>query len=287
MKVLIALSLMFTANAKILNYETTRTKSTAGTGVASILMNEATITNPAPLAFYNVSSLYFEKYSTERTYMDDVNGPKNDDFAIIASDSSKNLKGSISYVKTSSGVNEQKQFNLAFASLLGQQSSAGITYRNIRKQYTYNGEIIVKDYKQFVPGIFHAVNNKFSLGVVAVDPFRKNPNESKIIVGLQYQLLDFLTVMADGGADYENNFSDTSMIRGAAQLRLLSDFYLRFGAFEDKGLKEKGSGFGIGWVQPRLVIDFALRNIEVAEDEILQQDKEDIKESSFSLSVRF
>ena len=287
MRIILLLLFVNMASAKVLNYETTRTKSTAGTGVASLLMNEATITNPAPLAFFNMASLYFEKFKSTHTKIGDDNGFDSDNFAIIASDSSKNLKGSVSYVKSKDGLNKHKQLNFAFASPTGPKSSLGFAYRNIRKEYTFQNKLIVEDYKQFIPGVFHAISPQFSLGFVAIDPLRKNPRESKVIMGLQYQVANYITLMLDAGADYKENLSDSSLVRAASQIRILTDFYLRFGAYEDKALKEKGSGFGAGWIQPRLVIDFALRNINTSEDPLLHQEAEDIKESSFSLAYRF
>lgn len=285
MKKLLICLIAFSSYGKVLNYETTRLKSTAGAGVASLLMNEATVSNPAPLAFFNMSAIYFEKFSSEHTGIN--NSYENDNMAFIASDSSKNLKGSISYIKTRSGTNSQKQLNVAFASPIGPKSSAGIAYKKIEKSYLYNDSVVNESYKQFVPGVYHAINKNFMMGLIAIDPLRKNPKESKVVLGTQYTFLNYITLMLDTGADYKKELSTTSMVRSAAQVRVFDDFYLRFGAFEDKALKESGSGFGAGWIQPRLVIDFAVKNTEVKEDIALKQDSEDIKESSFSLSYRF
>ncbi|EQC43584.1 hypothetical protein [Bacteriovorax sp. Seq25_V] len=271
--------------AKTLNFETARTKSTAGAGVASILMNEATVTNPAPLAFFNLSSIYFEKFSS--TITNDDNSSELDNYAFIASDSSKNLKGSVAYIKSSSDGLKNKQFNVAFAATTGKKSAAGITYKDVKKQYRFQNQVITKNYKQFVPGVFHVVNQDFSLGFVAIDPLRKNPQESKVILGAQYTVLNYITLMLDVGADYKEDLNSKSLIRSAAQVRIFNDFFFRVGAYEDKGLKERGNGIGIGWVQPKLVIDLALKNTKVSESLELQQDKEEIKETSFSLSYRF
>ena len=43
------------------NFETTRLKSTAGAGVASLLIDESTILNPAPMAFFNLASFYIQR----------------------------------------------------------------------------------------------------------------------------------------------------------------------------------------------------------------------------------
>ncbi|OIQ18305.1 MAG: hypothetical protein BM556_08575 [Bacteriovorax sp. MedPE-SWde] len=289
MKILLVLLFALTTQAKVLNFETARLKSTGGAGVASLLMNEATISNPAPLAFFNMGAIYFEKFSADHkvTTKGSETQFDSENYAFIASDSSRNLKGSIAYIKSKNGIQKQKLFNLAFASNLGKQTAGGISYRKVLKEYDYNGKRVKEEYKQLVPGIYHAISREFALGVVAIDPLRKNPKESKVIVGMQYQFLRYISLMLDAGADYKEELSETSVLRAASQVKIFSDFYMRFGAFEDKALKERGSGFGIGWVQPRLVIDFAIKNTKVNEDEILQQNKEDIKETSFSLAYRF
>lgn len=283
MKYLALIFLGFSAYAGQLNFETTRLKSTAGAGVGSILMNEATVLNPAPLALFTVSSIYLEKYSQKSDTFD----AKSDNYAIIASDTSKNLKGSIAYIKSNEADLENTQMNIALASTMGRKSSAGITYQTIKKQYYYNDELITQNYKMIIPGVFHAVNEGFTFGIVAVDPTRKTPNETKAIIGLQYQFLSYITLMADFGSDWKRDFDESSLYKLATQFKIMSDFYLRFGVFDDKSIKQKGRGFGLGWVQPKLVIDFAVKNTTLNDDLAFNQSFQNIKESSLSLSYRF
>ena len=70
-------------------------------------------------------------------------------------------------------------------------------------------------------------------------------------------------------------------------MKIYNDFYLRAGFFDDKIQQEKGSGFGIGWIQPKLTFNFAVKNYSTFESVILKQENEEIKESSFSVSYRF
>lgn len=283
MKYFTLILLSFSTFAGQLNFETTRLKSTAGAGVGSILMNEATILNPAPLALFTVSSIYLEKYSQKS----DIFDSKSDNYAVIASDTSKNLKGSIAYIKSNEAGLKNSQMNIALASTMGQRSSAGISYKSVKKQYFNKGELVSQNYKMLIPGVFHAVNDGFTFGIVAVDPTRKTPNETKAIIGLQYQFLNYITLMADFGSDWKRDFNESSLYKVATQFKILSDFYLRFGVFDDKSIKQKGTGFGLGWVQPKLVIDFAIKNTKLNEDIAFSQSYQNIKESSFSLSYRF
>lgn len=286
-KSLIISSLLISTSllARPLNYETTRLKSTGGAGAASFLMNEATVSNPAPLAFFVNSSFYLEKYSAEQTNLD--GSTENDNYAIIASDSSKNLKGSIAYIKSNIDSYDNRQMNAALASPIGQRSSLGFSYQDIKRSFDYKDDKIEQNYKMVNVGLFHAINKSLTLGFVAVDPMKKQITQSRGLMGLQYQFLDYFVLMADVGANYNRSSSDNSIYKLGAQIRIFNDFFLRVGKYSDDALSEEGTGFGLGWVGPKLVFEFAIKKTELAENEELYQEKETIKETSFSLSYKF
>ncbi|MBF0367814.1 MAG: hypothetical protein HQK50_19760, partial [Oligoflexia bacterium] len=50
---------------KIHDFETTYLQSTAGTGVGSLLMDESAILNPASISFFNLSSFYLQRTTTD------------------------------------------------------------------------------------------------------------------------------------------------------------------------------------------------------------------------------
>ena len=67
---IVSIALILSSNslfARVRNFETARLKSTAGAGVGSVLMDESTILNPAPIAFFNVSSVYVARIGTNIT----------------------------------------------------------------------------------------------------------------------------------------------------------------------------------------------------------------------------
>ena len=262
-------------------------KSTAGAGNASLLMNESSLNNPAPIAFFKESSLYFERTAASYAGEENEQALEASNYAFIASDATKNLRGSVALIKHNQGPSSLEQLNVSLASTIGKSSSFGIAYRNVQKEYNYIGQRIREEYKMFVPGVFHAVSKDLSLGLTLIDPTRVSNNETKAIVGFQYRILNFMLVMLDVGADYEGPISDTSVIRAATQIKIFDDFFLRFGGFEDKDLKERGTGFGVGWVGPKLVFNFAIRNTRVIENEELRQENQDIKDTSFSVAYRF
>lgn len=271
-------------------FETTRLRSTAGTGVGSILMDEASILNPAPLSFFNMSSFYFQKSGID-TQVD--NGPlaqrnEADSVSFIASDSKGSLNGSVSYQKQTYFQDERKRWGFSFSSPAGKSSALGATLRVTEDNVVNdNNEKIKQKYKQTVFGAIHALNPDLTMGLVFVDPFKVRPNETVALVGFQYLYKDFVSLMFDGGADYNRPLSETILYKGAIQAKVFSDFFIRFGTFNNKGKSEKGSGAGIGWVQPRLVLDFAVKNTKVSKNDTLKLKDEDIKETSFSMSYRF
>ena len=104
------------------HFETTRLKSTAGTGVASLLIDESTILNPAPMAFFNIASFYIQR-SDQKTSTTE-NGIKrlvNDSshLGFIASDSKGRFKGSASYQKYQEQQLDKKRWAIAIASPFG------------------------------------------------------------------------------------------------------------------------------------------------------------------------
>ena len=93
--------------------------------------------------------------------------------------------------------------------------------------------------------------------------------------------------MGDFGGRYNLDFEGESIYKGALQIRVFEDFYLRLGTSSDDATKEKTTGIGIGWVQPKLSIDFAIKNTESTSQEESNTQPTDTKENSFSLSYRF
>ena len=257
-------------------FQTTRLKSTAGAGVASLTVDEAGILNPAPLAFFNVMSLYVQR--TKGGFSDDDGSGAVQPIegkAVIISDTKGSLKGSASYIEQTQGHERQKQYSASIATSMGPRSSWGLTYR---KTMDRDSE---KQYEQFIAGISHVISPEFSIGIVLSDPKGKIEEQRRGIVGLQYIYQDFISLMVDGGSDYESELSENFFHREALQIKLLGDVYTRFGIFDDRGLQKKGTGTGLSWIQPKLMLDFAISNTRYEKEAYRE------RETSFSLSYRF
>ncbi|OFZ14191.1 MAG: hypothetical protein A2X86_04890 [Bdellovibrionales bacterium GWA2_49_15] len=277
------------------NFETTRLKSTAGAGVGSILMDESTVLNPAPLAFFNLSAFYIQKATATQTFANEdsqtVTAPeKSEQLGVIASDGRGKAAGSISYNKIDIDSEKHKRMAASVAYRTGDNTAIGLAYK-MDEAATKDASAIdylVKKYSTISIGITNVFENGFSLGILADDPQEKGPNGARGTVGMQYVYKNFLTLMTDLGSKYKGNtFSENMFYRIGAQFSLFKDIYLRIGTNYDQGLASKSKGIGLSWIQPKLMLDFALQSITLMQRESLNQKNSIEKESSISLSYRF
>jgi hypothetical protein len=289
---LLALSLLYNPAAlssNIRRMQTTRLHSTAGTGVGSLMLNESSVLNPAPLGLMNSSAVYFQKSNSDITFREEAvadnnkNLPQSDQMLAIATDAKGSLKGALSYQKSKDGYNYRKRFGISSAKSFNKKSSFGATYFNTTDDLSEDGYRYKTDkYHQTSFGIIHKIEDNFTIGLTAMDPFRVKPNESRTIAGFDYMYKNIVSLMGDIGSDYDD-LSEGLLYRGALQLKVLNDFFVRAGMFRDKKLKERGNGAGIGWVTPKLVFEVAYQSSSLDDFPEIEQVGTDIKETSFSL----
>lgn len=269
------------AFAKIHNFETTHLKSTAGAGVGSILLEESALLNPGSIVFYNSGSLYFQKDKLKTTDSNKTNYPDQTGYGFIMAQGQPGVSGALSYVTHKEDETIRKRFGLTMSGQIAAQSAMGITLYKTSDIDTNSNR--TSNYYQTTFGITHAVSENTSLGIVLNDAFKSNADESILTIGIQQGLLDYIHGIVDfGGNIRSDNFSKNLILKGAIQVKLLDDFYLRFGGFNDKSREEKGEAIGLGWVQPKLAFEFAIKNTRSS---ILNVDKTK-KETSFSISLR-
>jgi hypothetical protein len=274
------------AYAKIHDFETTHLKSMGGTGVGAILSEESAFLNPASLAFFEGSSFYAQKDSSRLTETVITNNPKPKALGFVIADGNPSLSGSVSYVLQEEENIKRKRWGFSASSPLTAKSAFGLSVRETTDENITTK--ITQKYYQTVLGVSHSIDEKFSLGVVAYDPFKSKAKETKALLGVQYVLMDYITAGLDFGGDYTADQITKSLIyKGALQVKVLDDFFLRFGGFSDKMRNEKGNGYGLAWVQPKLSFEFAIKNTKRAKDISLNQTETDIKETSFAGSFRF
>ncbi len=276
------------------DFETTRLMSTAGTGVASVLLTEAAVLNPATIGIYKKSALYYQSVNAdlEDTHSTRLSsGPdfgKGSSQAVVISDTSSRLKGSAGYFQQEENNFERKRFTFTGSSSLGAKSSFGITARRTEDTKNISTTKELESYTQVVMGVIHILSDKLTIGTVVVDPFKSQQEQGKVILGLQYTIAEQLIFMTDFGANFNENFSDTAIYRGALQTKFFSDFYFRFGVFQDETTGLKGNGWGISWIGGKLNIDLAYKTSKAIDEfsTVLYQE-ESISESSLSATIFF
>lgn len=263
--------LLITINvrAAVHEYETTHMKSMGGASVAGILAEEAAFNNPAPLALFTTSSVYFQK---DKSALGKATG-------FVMCDGNPQLSGSISYVNQTENDFKRKRWGLSMSAPTSNTSSAGISIRKTSDDILSKNTTV--NYYQTVLGVTHVISEQFSIGVVAYDPFKSIAHETRGMIGMQYLLLNYFTAAFDFGGNYTSeNVSQNLIYKAAVQVTVLNDFYLRFGTFTDKEKNEKGTGMGLAWIQPRLSFVFAQKIFTTA---LALK----IKETSLALSLRF
>lgn len=274
------------AFAKMHDFESTHLKSNGGTGVASILMEESAFLNPASLSFFSNGSVYAQRDMMQ--IKDDkgniIQKPKST--GIVFADGNPSLSGSLSYVHQEEGSLKRKRWGVTTSAPLNAGSAFGVSVRQTKDENTLTKKEV--KYYQTVFGVSHSIDTQTSLGFVVYDAFSSKGDATKAIVGAQHIFVDYITLAFDIGANYKaEEIADSLLYRGGLQFRILDDFYLRFGAFKDKEKDEKGNGFGLAWIQPRLALEFAIKNTTQEADATINRTESKLKEMSFSASLRF
>ena len=283
--------------ASVHDYETTRLKSTGGTGVGSILINESAILNPAPIAFFSNSSVYVQKEKFEYSEQNknkaipSIYPNQSKALGVILADTKAQLHGAISYQKQQEGYYSRRRISASLASTVTKDSSFGLLYRNTTDE-THRDlapHSPIDKYHQLIIGATHVIDEKFTVGVIIVDPFETRPQDTRAIVGGQYIYRNILAFMVDFGGNYSEDLASSRVFRGALQLNFFRGLFLRAGFFEDRGLDEKGSGFGIAWVAPRTVLEVSIKKTQdLGLKENRQQDLSlQMTETSFAFSYFF
>lgn len=247
-------------------HQTTRMQSSAGVGVGAVLLDEATLLNPAPMAFYQIGAIYYQQ--EKLSGVDDQTQQKST--LMIASDSKGPVGGSVSYIDNELG----KNLNVSLATPVAEKSALGITYRNHRP---FNGE----EKTTFDLGISHAITEFFTFGAVLKNPQRVDGHDTRLVVGSQFVYEEFISLMVDFGTDWKNEIAEDLQYGGAIQFKTFSDIYLRMGTSRDKKLNTGQSGVGVSWVSPKIIVSLSASNIED------MNKNEKSKNSSFAVSYKF
>ncbi len=293
--ILAVLSLMGqTAWAQIREFQTTRLMSTGGAGVASILSTEAAILNPAASAFFDGSSFSYQSYRTALQNKSDVRDTAPDPFpkknlssGAFMADNSGPVKGGIAYLNQDENSYERERMVFHAAAPIGNATSLGFSYNYISDTLPTSFKDRHQISHQASAGMSHIIDQNTILGLVIIDPTRTTPGEERLLAGFQYNIAERFMILGDAGAQYTKSFSDKYVWRGAVQLNVFSDFFLRAGKFYDNISELKGMGWGVAWIGPRIGVEFAQKYSEQFGSGSYVYEEEKLVDTSLSAFIKF
>lgn len=279
--------------ARIHNFQTARLKATAGTGVASLLVEESILLNPSTLTYFDIGALYLQKTGSDIT--EDQTGlnraPKefeSSGLAAIVADTTKDLNGALAFIKQKQNGEEKITYASAFSALVGKKSSFGLNYAHVQENFEdFSGAVQSEKYNQIGAGITHTISPTWTVAVSGTDILGAVEKDRRVFFGAQFNYDNLLLLMFDLGTDYKEELNGSSIARAAIQISLLKDVVIRVGAFDDKKLLSNGTGFGLAWIQPKLSFDFALNSYDLKENRRFLQTPQKVRETTFALSYRF
>lgn len=280
--------------AQIREFQTTRLNSTAGAGLASILTTESAILNPAASAFFSGTSVSYHSYRTKLRKENDARDLPGNDFpsrnqsqGLFISDHDSAVKGGVAYIKQDENDYERDHIIGHGSAMVGESTSMGFAYKYLDDTFPKGSKSRHSVSHQLTAGTTHIVDDKTSIGFVLVDPTRTTPNEERLMTGFQYQVAEKLTLIADLGTQYTKDVKDKYLWRGAVQLQLFDDFFLRVGKFHDNIRLNKGTGWGASWLGPKLGVEFAQKFTDQFGDEGYVYKNESLVDTSLSAVIKF
>jgi hypothetical protein len=271
----------FSIEAKIHEYETSLLKSRGGSGAAAALVEESSFLNPASTSLTGASTLYYQHDTQSINDTTNKNYPKQSSSGFVLGDSSNGYSLNLSYISQIEENDSRKGFGLTTSTAIGPQSFVGYS---IRLNTDLNSLTQVsKKYYESVFGVTHIISQGTSVAIIAFDPFKSKADNTHAIIGINHELVAFVAISADLGLQYlDDQITKNYSAKGAIQIKVLDDFYLKFGIFNDKSRSEKGEGIGLSWMGPRFSLDFGLKNTRT---DIAQIEKKS-KDISFSIAFR-
>lgn len=254
------------ASGPIRQWQTVKTRSLAGAGVAAPNMLEGLFLNPADFSFFTQSSIYFQNNTSK------YDGLSNDrmstyhssetpqGYTAALTDGSNDTKGGFAYSTHEESGIKRKRYTFGFSQMLDQDTSFGLSYNYTNDVINDSALATTKQQTHVVNiGLLQVLSSQVSWGVVWYDPAWADRYNSKTVWGIQYKPLEDLTLLLDAGSDIKRSINKTYNYSTAIEYQIYKDLYLRYGIFTDKIYNSTGSGMGIGWNGPRLGVEIALK----------------------------
>lgn len=267
-------------------WQTTKTSSLAGAGIAAPTMVEGLYLNPAMLSYFTNSSFYFQNHdgkidpmnvSNRSSTFGEIDHPNG--FSAAITDGSNDGKGGFSYTDQTESGTERKKYTFGMGMSIDGDSSFGINYSYLVDEFK-DGLVGKKD-KIHVGslGYMKILSSKLSYALTWYDPAWADRINSKAVFGIHYSPIEKLSFMLDFGHDIKRSLNKTFYYATGLEIEVVTDVYLRSGLFEDKLFNLRGYGFGVGWVGPKLGLEIAMKqskrkdefNTFLLKDEVLKE----------------
>jgi len=271
----------------LVDAQTTRLSSNAGAGVATILLNESALLNPASIVFLKENAFYFqqstekieEKASSRTTKFQEI-----EENLYILSDTTSGMNGAFAYQYRKEENGSRVRYSTSLSKPYGRSTGLGV----IVNYSNENSTLINDSYFHFVLGLMTVTNEDLIFGLTIVDPSQEVAEYFKYTAGVQYTLNSLVNIVFDIGSGDVENYGDEAFIRWSVQLQAFMNTFLRYGTFHDQMLNRKGTALGLSWNGPRFSFDYShkLSSIIYDSDDNVLKDEE-LLETSFGITVKF
>lgn len=225
------------------------------------------------------------KESEERLLTNEDFPSKNKSQGLFVDDHDGPVKGGVAYIKQDENNLQRQQLIVHGAAPISESAAVGVSYKYLDDTRSNRSKHSVKH--QSTIGFTQILDNKTIIGMILVDPTRTTPNEERLIAGFQYQVADKLNLIGDVGTQFTKDVKDKYLWRAAAQLQLFDDFFFRIGKFHDNVRESKGTGWGVGWIGPKLGIEFAQKMSEQYSRRTYIYKDETLIDTSISAIIKF
>ncbi len=277
-------------------FQTARLQSTAGAGVGAVLVTESAVLNPAPLAFFTDT---FASYQKSTSSVRSKNADRLTDGRALAGhnrqegyfvfDNAGTTKGGLSYQQQRENGFQRDRVTATASTVLTPQVAMGVLYRHSqdarppafsRRRHRVSHSATL--------GMSWLAHDKVSVGAVWEDVGRALPGESRLLLGVQLNVIDKTAILLDGGIDPATGSGDDHLWRAALQFHLFSDVFVRAGRFQDETINQEGFGWGVSWSGPKLGADFAVRESKETDNQKgYLYPREKLVDVSFAVNLRF
>ncbi|MBP9674932.1 MAG: hypothetical protein KBD63_07540 [Bacteriovoracaceae bacterium] len=288
--------LSLSLTARVRDFETTRLKSTAGAGIGSLLLHESVLLNPAPVAFFEDTSLYFQRSwlklsspHSSRNFSERSFKKDSHQTGLIMADTRTKIKGAGGLIFAQEGREKRKRLSTSVATRINKKASFGLLYHYTEDQIEQGATSLQKQkYHKVDAGFTYVPNDKFILGAVFQNAFKGAGGGQRYLVGAQYLIGPVFALLADAGGNTAKSISNATILKTGLQVTALKDIFFRIGFFDDKDIGEKGYGYGVSWLSPKLTLELAFKYSKPNRNTSdFFMSGEELKETNFSVAYRF